>query len=147
VADEKLNPIPVGSGETTSNIKTSHTTLRGLIGESGVSGNLEMAVASAPSTHRQADNALRISASGANMGQIEPQPEVRGARVGISTAVISTMMARGDKAWDHSQEKAVVVLRADVARTKKNTPIHKVVDKEGNRYLVSEKKLQKLQRS
>jgi hypothetical protein len=110
VADEKLNPIPVGSGESTSNIKASHTTLRGLIGESGVSGNLEMAVASAPSTHRQADNALRISASGANMGQIESPPEVRGARV----TTVSTMMARGDKAWDHSQEKAVVVLRADV---------------------------------
>jgi hypothetical protein len=111
VADEKLNPIPVGSGETTSNIKASHTTLRGLIGESGVSGNLEMAVASAPSTHRQADNALRISASGANMGQIES------ARSEWGTSwydCFSTMMARGDKAWDHSQEKAVVVLRADV---------------------------------
>lgn len=61
-----------------------------------------------------------------------------------SGTMIPSIFGRGDVVYDTDHAKRVTVLKACVGYTKKGRPIHRVVDKAGNAWLVSERKLQKL---
>lgn len=58
--------------------------------------------------------------------------------------MVQSLYARGDVVFDTEHGKKVTVLKVAVGYTKLGRPIHRVADKAGNAWLVSEKRLQRI---
>ena len=145
MSDSYVNTnAPLRQGELSQPIRINTTNLAGMVAKGA--GYIQHVAASSPV---QLDNLFGVKTGAAAdlalAASIDAQRNARRPKTIEGKATyVESLYGRGDVVFDMERGKKVTVLKACVGYTKMGRPIHRVADKKGNAWLVSEKKLQKL---
>lgn len=138
MSDEK-KPVPIGPGEKGTPIRLGGTNLASMLGSVvAPKPNAVGTIQAAQSVHDAYLDRMGILTGGrADMARASVQP----SRQAPARSSVQTIFAAGKTVYDTDRQRKAVIVAANVGRTKKGTPVHELVDRQGNAWRQKETKL------
>ena len=139
MSDEK-KPVPMGPGDKGTPIRLGGTNLASMLGSVAVpKPNAAGTIQAAQSVHDAYLDRMGILTGGrADAARASVQAR---AQAPSKSHQVTTLFAAGKTVYDTERGRKAVIVAANVARTKKGTPVHELVDRQGNAWRQKETKL------